>query len=65
MVLVQHYLARHASPFEAYMALQRALLRRYLSRGGTEEAWCTRIAPAFRQRYAPAFAAFARAALRN
>ena len=65
MVLVQQYLARHKSPFAAYMALQRALLRRYLLRGGTEELWCVRIAPAFRRRYAPVFAAAARASLLN
>ena len=63
MVLVQQYLARYESPFAAYMALQRALLRQYLSRGGTEEAWCNRIAPAFRRRYAPVFAAIARRTL--
>lgn len=63
MILVQQYLARYGSPFAAYMALQRALLRHFLLRGGTEEMWCTRIAPAFRRRYAPVFAAAARAAL--
>ena len=64
MILAQQYLARHASPFAAYMALQRALLEHYLMQGGTTEAWCSRIAPAFRRRYAPVFSAVARAALR-
>jgi hypothetical protein len=63
MILVQQYLAEYGSAFAAYMALQRALLRRYISRGGSEEVWCTRIAPAFRRRYAPVFAAAARNAL--
>ena len=63
MILVQEYLARHGSPFAAYMALQRALLRQFLARGGTEEIWCTRIAPAFRRRYAPVFATAARSAM--
>ncbi len=60
MILALQFLARHESPFAAYMALQRTLMRHYLSRGGTEEAWCTRIAPAFRRRYAPVFTAAAR-----
>jgi hypothetical protein len=34
------------------MALQAALLRHYLARGGTVQAWCSRLAPAFQQRYA-------------
>jgi hypothetical protein len=63
MILVQEYLARYGSPFAAYMGLQRALLRQFLLRGGTEETWCTRIAPAFRRRYAPVFAAAARTSL--
>jgi hypothetical protein len=61
MILALQYLARHDSPFAAYMALQRTLMQRYLSHGGTAEGWCTRIAPTFRRRYAPVFAAAARA----
>jgi hypothetical protein len=64
MILAQQYLARHSSPFAAYMALQRSLMQHYLSQGGSAETWCNRIAPAFRRRYAPVFAAVARAALR-
>jgi hypothetical protein len=60
MILAQRYLARHASPFAAYMALQRDLLKHYLRMGGTEEGWCMRIAPTFRRRYAPVFASAAR-----
>jgi len=56
MLLAEHYLAQHASPFAAYMALQRALMRQYLQQGGTEEEWCRSIAPAFRRRYAAVFA---------
>ena len=63
MILVQEYLARYGSAFAAYMALQRSLLRHFLKQGGTEEIWCARIAPAFRRRYAPVFAAAARSAL--
>lgn len=65
MILVQQYLAKHQSPFAAYMALQRALMMHYLSKGGTEEIWCQRIAPTFRRRYASHFASVARASLRG
>jgi len=64
MILALRYLEKHGSPFAAYMALQTALLRHYVSRGGTEEAWCTRIAPVSRRRYAPVFASVASDSLR-
>ena len=51
MILAQKYLARYETPFAAYMALQRALMMLYLSRGGTEEVWCQRFAPVFHRRY--------------
>ena len=51
MILAQKYLARYETPFAAYMALQRALMLHYLSRGGTEQNWCERIAPLFHRRY--------------
>jgi hypothetical protein len=51
LVLAEYYRARNGSGFGAYMHLQRALLRRWLARGGTEEGWCERMAPAFRHRY--------------
>jgi hypothetical protein len=51
MVLADYYLARCDSSWEAYMKLQRALLDRWVARGGTEESWCARMAPAFRARY--------------
>ena len=63
MILAQQYLAKHQSPFAAYMALQSALMRHYMMQGGTEEVWCERIAPVFRQRYARVFASVARASL--
>lgn len=50
-ILAQLYLSRHGTPFEAYMALQLSLLEHYVSRGGTAEGWCERLAPVFRQRY--------------
>jgi hypothetical protein len=33
------------------MALQVALMRRHLARGGTIQSWCARLAPAFKRRY--------------
>ena len=60
MILAQRFLARYETPFAAYMALQRALLVHYLSRGGTEERWCAEIAPLFRRRYQRVFAEAAR-----
>jgi hypothetical protein len=51
VILAQTYLARYKTPFAAYMALQRALMLRYLSAGGTEQLWCQRIAPVFAKRY--------------
>ena len=51
MILAQKYLARYATPFAAYMALQRALMMHYLSRGGSEQKWCERMAPLFHRRY--------------
>jgi len=50
-ILAQLFLARYESPFAAYMALQRALLAHHLSRGGSPEDWCERMAPVFRRRY--------------
>ncbi len=51
MILARSYQAKHATGFGAYMALQAALMRRYVRRGGTVQAWCTRMAPAFQRRY--------------
>ena len=52
MMLGELFLARHGSGFAAYMALQRALVRHWTVRGGTEQDWCERLAPLFRARYA-------------
>ena len=51
-MLADVYLARFGSGFEAYMALQRALIARWVARGGTEQSWCDRMAPRFRRSYA-------------
>jgi hypothetical protein len=51
MELGRRYLARSPSRFQAYLALQRALMNRHLARGGTAEDFCARLAPAFRRRW--------------
>ena len=51
MEIAKRYLARSTSRFEAYLALQRALMNRYLARGGTIEDFCARLAPAYRRRW--------------
>jgi hypothetical protein len=52
MELARRYCDSKASMFAAYLALQRALIRQFVARGGTEEEFCSRLAPAFRRRYA-------------
>lgn len=34
-----------------YLTMQRALMRRFIARGGTEEEFCARLAPVFRRKY--------------
>lgn len=53
MELCRVFAARHPSAFAAYIALELALMRRFVARGGTEEEFCRRLAPAFHRRYAP------------
>lgn len=47
----RRYVERYPSGLAAYMALQRALMRRYLARGGTEAEFCQRLAPVFQRRH--------------
>jgi hypothetical protein len=51
MTMAGFHLDRADSPLAAYNALQVALMRRFVARGGTVELWCVRLAPAFRRRY--------------
>jgi hypothetical protein len=51
MMLAEKHMVRSGTGFAAYMTLQRALLARWIARGGTEVSWCARMAPLFRQRY--------------
>jgi|GEM_PF-1354453 len=53
MEIARSYLAGYATGFAAYLALEVALMRRYVARGGSQEEFCTRLAPTFRRRFAP------------
>jgi hypothetical protein len=53
MEVARRYVESCPSRFAAYAALQCALMRRHLARGGTAEDFCDRLAPAFHRRYAP------------
>jgi hypothetical protein len=53
MEVARRFVERCPSGFAAYAALQCALMRRHLARGGTVEDFCARLAPVFHRRYAP------------
>ncbi|WP_420129534.1 hypothetical protein [Longimicrobium sp.] len=53
MEILRRYLETSPTRFDAYVALQCALMRRYVSRGGTTEEFCERLAPVYHRRYAP------------
>jgi hypothetical protein len=53
MEVARRYIEEHPTRFAAYVALQCALMRHYLARGGTQEDFCLRLAPVFHRRYAP------------
>jgi hypothetical protein len=53
MEMARRFLETNPSGFSAYLALQCALMRRYVARGGTCEEFCSRLAPVFHRRYAP------------
>lgn len=36
-----------------YLAMQCALMRRFIAQGGSAEEFCDRIAPAYRRKYGP------------
>ncbi len=52
METARRFLDTCPTRFGAYLALQCALMRRYIARGGTAEEFCERLAPAFRRKYA-------------
>ena len=53
METARRFVADAPTRFEAYLALQCALMQRFVARGGTPEDFCLRLAPVFRRRYAP------------
>jgi hypothetical protein len=53
MEIIRRYVDRHGTGFHAYIALQRALMQRYIARGGSALEFCDRLAPAFHRRFGP------------
>jgi hypothetical protein len=53
MEILRRFLETSPTRYQAYVALQCALMRRHVSRGGSPEDFCERLAPAFHRRYAP------------
>jgi hypothetical protein len=53
METARRFLKSSPNGFSAYVALQCALMRRFVARGGTNEEFCTRLAPVFHRKYAP------------
>ena len=51
MEVARRFLREHHGGSAAYLALQLALMRHYVARGGTAEEFCARLAPAFRRRW--------------
>lgn len=55
-ILAERFLARHPSPFAAYMALQRSLCAHHVASGrGSAADFVERHGARFRARYAAAF----------
>ncbi len=55
METARRYLSHYPSHLAAYLALQSALMQRYVTRGGTEQDFCSHLAPAYRRKYGPIF----------
>ena len=53
MEVARRFLREHRRGPAVYLALQLALMRHYVARGGTAETFCDRLAPAFRRRWGP------------
>lgn len=52
MEIARRFMEECPTRFGAYVALQCALMRRYVARGGTQEEFCVRLAPVFHRKYA-------------
>lgn len=55
MEISRRYATGHRPPLAAYLALQRALMQRFVAAGGTAEEFCARLAPVYHRRFAPLF----------
>lgn len=53
MEITRRFVETYPTGFGAYLALQCALMQRFVARGGTAEEFCERLAPVFHRRYAP------------
>jgi hypothetical protein len=53
MEITRRFLKANRTGFGAYIALQCALMQRFVARGGTPEEFCTRLAPVFHRRFGP------------
>jgi hypothetical protein len=51
--IARRFLEESPTRFAAYVSLQRALMLRFVARGGTTEEFCVRLAPVFHRKYAP------------
>jgi hypothetical protein len=51
MEVARRFAALYPNGYDAYLALQCALMRHYIARGGTASDFCARLAPAFRRRH--------------
>jgi len=52
MEIMRRFMEGQPTGFGAYIALQCALMRRFVAAGGTEEDFCARLAPVFHRKYA-------------
>jgi hypothetical protein len=55
METARRYLSHYPSHLAAYLALQCALMQRYVRRGGTAQDFCSHLAPVYRRKYRPIF----------
>lgn len=53
MEITRRFVDTCPTRFGAYLALQCALMQRFIARGGSSEEFCVRLAPVFHRRYAP------------
>ena len=51
MEIVRRYIESYPTGLAAYIALECALMRRYIARGGTAEAFCEHLAPVYHRRF--------------